>query len=379
MLVGARVVQGLAAGLLAPTTLSILTRAYQNSEARNRALGIWTAVAIGGGAVGGVIGGLLTSTLAWRWVFFVNVPVGTGLVMAATTRIRPMKRTVKANLDVAGAITVTGSLMAVMWGLARSSSAGWGSTEVITAFAVATTLLAIFAVIELRVARSPLLPFSIFRARSIWAGNLLSFLSFLPVMAIWFFLTLYLQGSRHYTSMQTGLLFVPLSAAVVAGSQVGFRLIRAVNGRMLLAGGGFISAGGLVWLAQLSSSTALVSIISPATLTMAGGGLMFAPITTAATSAPPEQAGLASGLLNTTRQIGGALGLGVLTALATAAGGHQPGPTGGFDLAFKTAALVFAVTALVGLIVLPSARSGRKRQHSSSRRSSRTGKAAPSG
>jgi EmrB/QacA subfamily drug resistance transporter len=360
VLVGARVVQGLAAGLLAPTTLSILTRTYESSDARNRALAIWSGVAIGGGAAGGVIGGLLTSTLSWRWVFVLNVPVGACLITFAARRLPRMPGTRNPDLDVAGAITITGSLVALMWALVRSSDVGWGATEIRAALVIAAALLGAFVLIELRIAKAPLVPFSIFRTRSIWAGNLLSFLSFLPVMGVWFFLTLYLQVSRHYTPMQTGVLFLPLSAAVVAGSQVSFRLIRGVDGRMLLAGGGLTAAAGLTWLSQMSASTGVLLVIAPATLAMAGGGLMFAPITSAATSASAQQAGLASGLLNTTRQIGGAFGLGLLTAIAAGGAGHGPQLSTGYASAFKVGALVFAATTVLGAIVLPASQRRRR-------------------
>jgi EmrB/QacA subfamily drug resistance transporter len=362
-LVAARLVQGFAAGLLAPTTLSILTRTYRESDARNRALAFWTAVGIGGGAAGGLIGGLLTSTLSWRWVFAANVPVGACLTVTAARHLRVMPGSVGKRLDVGGAIIGTAGLISLTWGLARSSAAGWASYEVLAALVAGAALLVTFVVVEIRVAQTPLVPVSIFRIRAIWAGNLLSFLSFLPVMAIWFFLTVYLQGARHCTSVQTGLLFLPLSAAVVAGSQLGFRLIRVADARLLLIAGGLCAAAGAAWLAQLSASTQILWIIVPASLAMAGGGLMFAPITAAATSAPTQHAGLASGLLNTSRQIGGALGLAILTAIAAPGDAHGvPVSTlsAGYATAFRVAALIFTATAIVGLISLP-------RRHSTAR------------
>jgi EmrB/QacA subfamily drug resistance transporter len=361
-LVAARVVQGLSAGVLAPATLSVLTATYREPDARNRALAIWTAVGIGGGAVGGLLGGVLTGALSWRWIFFVNIPVGAVLLWLAAPRLPggeadPARR----QLDVAGAITVTGGLSALVWALIRSDDAGWASGGVLGGLAAAAALLGVFVLLEARVARAPLVPFPIFRSRLLLAGNLLSFLSFVPVMATWFFLTLYLQGVRGATPVQTGWLFLPLSLAVVAGSQLSFRAISRLDARGLFLAGGLIAAAGLAWLGRLSAGTQLLWVILPASLAMAGGGLMFAPITVAATSGlPPEQGGLASGLLNTTRQIGGALGLAVLGTVAAAhTGGHAAAGQGaalsaGYGAALSVGAAIFAATAIAGAVVLPA-------------------------
>jgi EmrB/QacA subfamily drug resistance transporter len=346
MLVGSRVLQGLTAAVLAPATLSILTATYQQPEARNRALAIWTAVAIGGGSVGATLGGALTAGLSWRWIFFVNVPLGAALVARGLGRLpRVAPRQSGNGLDIAGAIAVTGGLVGLTWALMRSNEAGWASGEVLGGFAVAAAALAGFVVIETRVAGAPMLPFWVFRSRLLLAGNVLSFLSFVPVMATWFFLTLYLQDVRSYTPMETGLLLLPVSAAVVAGSQASFNVMSRLDARAVLATGGLVAAAGLGWLARLSTETSALSIILPASIAMAGGGLMSAPITVAGTSAAPEHGGLASGLLNTTRQIGGALGLAVLGTIATA---HTTAT------ALGVGAAIFVVTAIAGAIALPA-------------------------
>jgi EmrB/QacA subfamily drug resistance transporter len=360
-LVAARVVQGLSAGVLAPATLSILTATYHDPDDRTRALAIWTAVAIGGGAIGGLLGGVLTSALSWRWVFFVNVPVGAWLLALAAARLpRSRADVVRPELDVPGAVTVTAGLTALVWALIRSDDAGWGSPEVIGGLMAAAVLLAAFALIETTVARSPLVPFAVFRSRPLSAGNLLSFLSFVPVMATWFFLTLYVQGVRGYTALETGLLFLPVSLAVVGGSQISFFAISRINARVLFATGGLLAALGLSWLGALSAETGLVWVIAPASIAMLGGGLMFAPITVAATSGvTPDQGGLASGLLNTTRQIGGVVGLAALGTIAAshtsavADQGHVEALAAGYATAFEVGAATFVATALVGAIALP--------------------------
>jgi EmrB/QacA subfamily drug resistance transporter len=365
VLVAARVVQGLSAGVLAPATLSILTATYRESKARNQALAIWTGVAIGGGAAGGLLGGVLTAGLSWRSIFLVNVPIGFVLVALAARRLpADAAGTSRARLDIAGAVTVTGGITALAWGLIRTEEAGWASGEVLAGFAAAAALLAAFVLLETRV-RSPLVPFTVFRSRLVSAGNLLSFLSFVPVIATWYLLTLYLQSVRDHGPMQTGLLFLPLAIAVIAGSQVSFRLISRLDARALFLGGGLLAAVGLAWLGRLTADTGLVWIILPASVSMIGGGLMFAPIMVAGTSdVGPEQGGLASGLLNTTRQIGGGLGLAVLGTIAahTAAdaGGSQVDMlSAGYATALDVGAGIYLVTAIVGTLLLPG-RLGRQ-------------------
>ena len=355
VLIAARSVQGVSAGVLSPTTLSILTATFTEPRARNRALSAWTAVAIGGGAVGAVVGGVLTGLVSWRWIFFVNVPVGAVLLVTAAMRLPAAASSVGRRLDVAGAVTVTGGLVAVAGALTSAPAAGWASAKVVGPLATATALFGAFAVVETRVARAPLVPFTAFRSRLLSAGNMLSFLSFVPVMATWFFLTLYLQEVRGYTPLQTGLIFLPVSLAVAVGAQASFKVIVQAGARVLFLAGGAIAAAGLAWLAQLTPGGSLWAVIIPACLTMIGGGLMFAPITMAATSGLPSgQGGLASGLLNTSRQTGGALGLAVLVTIATARhGGSAASLTAGFRAAFGVGTVIFAATAIIGAVILP--------------------------
>jgi EmrB/QacA subfamily drug resistance transporter len=361
-LVAARIVQGLSAGVLSPATLSILTATYDQPQARNRALSIWTAVAIGGGAVGALVGGVLTDALSWRWIFLVNVPVGALLIALAAARLpRRDPAAGRRDLDVAGAITVTAGLTALVSGLIRTDSASWGSAEVVGALALAAVLLGAFVVIETRLASGPLVPLAVFRSRLVSAGNLMSFLSFVPVMATWFFLTLYLQGVRGYTPIQAGLIFLPMSLAVIGGSQLSFRVLARVDARLLFAAGGLLAAAGMAWLGRLSADTSIAAVIVPACVAMGGGGLMFAPITVACTSGvAADQGGLASGLLNTTRQIGGALGLAVLGTIAAshtaahAADGQAAALTAGYATALTVGAAIFVATAITGALTLPA-------------------------
>jgi EmrB/QacA subfamily drug resistance transporter len=352
----ARALQGLSAGVLSPATLALLTTAYREPAERNRALAAWTAVAIGGGAVGGVLGGLLTGALSWRWIFIVNVPVGTLLLALGARRLpRPTGAGRPRSLDAAGAVTATAGLGTLVWVFIRAGATGWGATEVVAGLAAAVALLGAFVFIEARIAREPLMPLLLLRSRTLAAGNVLGLLSFVPVLPTWFLLTLYLQAVRGCTPVQAGLAFLPMSLAVIGGSQLGFR-IRA-DPRALVAAGGLLAAAGLAWLAQLSPTTGLAWVIAPASLTMTGGGLLFAPVTVAATAGVPvEYAGLASGLLNATRQIGGAVGLAVIGAVAAAHGA----PATGYAPALTLGAAVFVVVAAAGAIALPGRR-GRAR------------------
>jgi EmrB/QacA subfamily drug resistance transporter len=356
VLVTARVVEGLSAGVLSPATLSILTAVFTAPRARNRALSVWTAVAIGGGAVGAVAGGLLTGLLSWRWIFFINVPVGMVLLAAAALCLPRASSAGHGRLDFPGAVTVTGGLVAIAWALIRAQAAGWQSVQVAGALVTAAVLLGVFAAVETRVARAPLVPFAVFRSRLVSVGNALSFLSFAPVMAAWFFLTLYLQEVRGYSPVRTGLIFLPVSLAVAAGTQASFKVITRADARLLFLGGGAAAAAGMAWLAQLIPQGGLLwAVIVPACLTTAGGGLMFAPVTTAATSGRlPGQGGLASGLFNTSRQVGGALGLAILATIAAAHhGASHAALTAGFCAAFAAGAGIFAATAITGALILP--------------------------
>ncbi|MBX6354533.1 MAG: MFS transporter [Micromonosporaceae bacterium] len=340
-LVAARIGQGLAAGVLAPTTLSILTATYRVPAQRNRALAIWTAVAIGGGAAGGLVGGVLTAA-SWRLIFLVNVPLGAALLGYALSRLpRASGRASRERLDVAGAATATAGLTALVWALVRAEAAGWTAPDVLAGIVAAALLLVAFALIEVRLASAPVVPLPVFASRPVAVGNLLNFLSFVPVMATWYLLSLDVQNTRGYPPAEAGLWFLPVSLAVVGGSQISFRLIDRLDARVLFAAGALVGAAGLAGLAVLPTTAPVGWQIGAACLAMTGGGLMVAPITVAVTSGVgPEQGGLASGLLNTTRQVGGAFGLAILGPL---------GPT-----AFGAGAAILTIAAAVGVLTLPT-------------------------
>lgn len=370
-LVGARALQGFGGAILTPATLTILIATYSEGRARARALGIWSAVAAAGGASGALLGGVITQYLSWRWIFFINLPVGILVLAAAGLVISESFGDLRGRrLDVGGALSVTAGLSALAWGIARSQTAGWGAPDVLGAFAAGLVLLALFVVIEARLASAPLVPLGLFRSRSVTGANVVSFGLGAALFAIWYFLSLYLQQVRGLSPLDTGLTFVPQTLAIAAGAQLSSRLIPRVGTRPFLVGGPLLGGLGLLWLAQLSVSPAIwSSVLVPGALLTFGAGLAFPAITIAATAGVPRgEAGLASGVVNTTRQVGGSLGLALLATLAAdhsaalaAAGSAAPvALTGGFTLGLVAAAGVALATAAAGLVV-PGAGRGASR------------------
>ncbi len=361
-LVAARALQGFGGAILTPATLTILIATYPEGRARARALGIWSGVAAAGGAAGALLGGVITQYLSWRWIFFINLPIGIVVLVLASLVIAETFGDLRGrHLDLGGAISVTGGLSALAWGIARSQAAGWEAPDVLGAFAAGLALLALFVFIEARLARVPLVPLRLFRSRSVTGANLVSFGLGAALFAIWYFLSLYLQQVRGLTPLAAGLTFLPQTLAIAVGSQVSSRLIPRLGARPFLVGGPLLGVAGLLWLAQLSVSPAIWSaVLIPGALLTFGAGLTFPAVTIAATSGVPRgEAGLASGVVNTSRQVGGSLGLAVLATLAAdhsaalaAAGSAAPvALTGGYTLGLVVAAGVALATALAGLVV----------------------------
>jgi EmrB/QacA subfamily drug resistance transporter len=363
MLITARAVQGLGSAVLAPTTLAILTTSFPEGPARTRAIGTWTAVGAGGGAAGGLVGGLLTDYASWRWVLLVNVPVGAVVLAAAVYYLTESRVGGARRLDVPGAVLVTGGVAALAYGIAESESHGWSSAHSVLPLVAGAVLLAVFTAVEARSA-TPLMPLRLLAVRSVSAANAVLLASGAATFATWYFLSLYMQNVLHYSPVKAGLGFLPHTVAIIAGSKLAPRLMARVDARLIGAAGGLIGAAGLFWQSRLTVDGGyLGAIAGPGAVTMFGAGLLMTPIAAAATSGVPMgEQGLVSGLLNTSRQLGGALGLTILATSAVsrtasrAHGGAAPlsALTSGYSLAFLLGGIFLAAgSCLIGLLPRP--------------------------
>jgi EmrB/QacA subfamily drug resistance transporter len=359
MLIGARALQGLGAALISPAALSIISTTFAEGKERARALAVWAAIAIGGSAVGLILGGALTQYFSWPWIFFVNVPVGIAAFLLSS-RLIPESRDEHAqrSYDIGGAVTVTGGLMTLVYALVGAQSAGWTSARTLGLFAVAAALLAAFVVIEQR-AEAPLVRLSIFRVRSLLAANLSMFLAMSGMFAMFFFNTLYIQQVLGYGPLEAGLAFLPFTAGIMVSASLASQFAPRIGVRPVAVAGFLLAAGGLLLLTQLPVHGSYVADVLPALiLSSLGMGAIFMPLTLIATTGlEDDDQGLASGLFNTSQQIGGALGLAVLSTLATskaeAAGGTElDALVVGFHWAFAAGAVVMlaACAVLVALL-----------------------------
>ena len=355
MLIGARALQGLGAALISPAALSIISTTFEEGAERARALAVWAAIAIGGSAVGLILGGALTQYFSWPWIFFVNVPVGIAAFLLSL-RLVPESRDVRAqrSYDLGGAVTVTGGLMALVYALVGAQSAGWTSTRTLALFGVAFALLAAFVAIESR-ASAPLVRLSIFRVRSLLTANVAMFLAMSGMFAMFFFNTLYIQQVLGYGPLEAGLAFLPFTAGIMISASFASQFAPRLGVRPVAVVGFVLAAAGLVLLTQLPVDGSYALNVLPAILLSAlGMGAVFMPLTLIATTGlADEDQGLASGLFNTSQQVGGALGLAVLSTLATskshAAGGT---PTHALVVGFHWAFGVGAVVTLAALAVV---------------------------
>jgi EmrB/QacA subfamily drug resistance transporter len=357
-LIASRSLQGLGAALVSPAALSIISTTFAEGKERARALGVWAAIAIGGSAVGLVLGGVLTEYLSWPWIFFVNIPVGI-VTFILSFRLIPESREALVNrsYDIAGAVTVTGGLMALVYAIVDAQSAGWGSTKTLSFFGLAIVLLVAFVGIELR-AKSPLVRLSIFRIRSLLTANVAMFLAMSGMFAMFFFNTLYIQRVLGFSPVKAGLAFLPFSAGIMVSAGLASQFAPRVGVRIVAGIGFALSAGGLILLTQLPVHGSYLTNVLPAiVLSSLGMGAVFMPLTLIATTGlENEDQGLASGLFNTSQQVGGALGLAVLSTLAASKTASASGSTAhtlvvGFHWAFATGAVVM-IGALVVMVAL---------------------------
>jgi EmrB/QacA subfamily drug resistance transporter len=319
-LIAARAAQGLGAALVSPAALSIITNTFQEGAERNRALGVWGAVAGSGGAAGVLLGGVLTEYLGWEWVLFVNVPIGVGAALLAPRLLAESRDEVEhRSFDIVGAISVTGGLALLVYTLLDANQAGWGSTKTIVLGIVSVLLLIGFIVWE-RGRRAPLVPFSIFRLRTLRGANIVSLLVAMSLFSMFFFISLYMQQVLGYDALKAGISYLPLALTIIVSAGLASALVTRIGFKITLTVGMLFVAGGLLWFAQVPPNGSYVSdLLGPMLLAAIGLGLSFVPVTIAAvTGIRPDQAGLASGLVNTSQQVGGALGLAILVAVANA-------------------------------------------------------------
>ena len=318
LLVASRAVQGLGAAFMAPAALSLLTVIFAEGEERNRALGVWAAIAGAGGAVGLLAGGVLTTQLSWRWVFFVNLPIAAFAALASFRLIGESRDPAVGRFDVPGAVTGTAGLGALVFALVRANVWGWGSATTILVLAAAAVLLAVFVVLQLR-GRYPLVPPRLFRHRTLVGADVGMLIAGAGLFGVFFFLTLYMQDILHYSALKTGVAYLPFTVMLVISAGVGSRILGRVGTRATLVCGFLLAAAGLALLARLSPATGYLDFLPSLVLMGAGLGGTFVAITSSAVSGVPrEDTGVASALLNASQQIGGSLGLAVLTAVAAA-------------------------------------------------------------
>jgi EmrB/QacA subfamily drug resistance transporter len=361
VLIAARAVQGLGAAILSPAALSIVVTTFAEGADRNKALGVWGAVAGSGGAAGVLLGGILTDGLGWQWVLFVNLPIGIAAAAIAPTLLKESRREgVERNFDALGAITSTAGLVVLVYAVVKAVDNGWGSTTTLGLLAVSAVLLLAFTIIETR-ARQPLVPFRVFRIGSVAGANVTGLLTGAALFSMFFFISLYMQQILGFDALEAGLAYLPLAGSIIVAAGVASQLVTRLGARPVLVGGLVLVAAGLIWFSQISVGGSYVAdVLFPSLLAGWGLGFAFVPMTIASQAGiGASDAGLASGLINTAQQVGGALGLAVLatvanstthSAMATAHGARSALPTALTD-GFGDAFLVGAGIALAAVVV----------------------------
>jgi EmrB/QacA subfamily drug resistance transporter len=367
MLIAARAAQGLGGAVISPATLAIITTTFTEGEERNKALGAWGAMGGAGGAIGVLLGGILTDALGWEWVLFINVPIGVAAAVLAPRFVAEGRNPDRArSFDLAGALAVTLGLVAIVFAIVRTDVNGWGSAQTLIVLAIGLALIGLFLLIEGRLASSPLMPLRIFRSRALSTANVVVFALGCAMFAMWYLVSLYLQQVLGYSPIKAGLAFLPMPVLIILGTTFASRLVHRRGVKPLLVTGMTLVGVGMLLFSGVSAGGSYVSDVLPAGLVTALGlGLSFVPVTIAGVSGvQPAESGLASGLINTSRQVGGALGLAILATVATArtsalAGSGTPSAaalTAGFDRAFVVGAgfaFAGALVALLGLQVKP--------------------------
>jgi EmrB/QacA subfamily drug resistance transporter len=370
----ARGLQGLGGAMVSPAALSIIITTFAEGPARNRALAVWGAVAGAGGAIGLLLGGVIVQLLSWRWIFFVNVPIG-AVVLALAPRIVPESRSQSVSsggYDIEGAVAATLGTISLVFTLIKADSWGWTSGRTLAGFAIAAALIVAFVSIERR-HRDPLVPLRIFSNRSLAASDATFLLVAAALFGMFFFLTLYLQQVLGFSALKTGVAYLPLTLTLIGASALASRLVDRFTPKPVLVTGLLVTTAGFVLLTRVTGHGDYASHVLPAMIVLGPGlGLSFVPVTIAATNGVASgDSGLASGLLNTTQQVGGSLGLAILSSVSTSrvtsalhGGSALPAAlTHGFKGGFTVAAFLCAVGAVLAVMLLPGRRREAEDEH----------------
>jgi EmrB/QacA subfamily drug resistance transporter len=363
VLIAARAVQGVGAAIISPATLSIITTTFEEGSERNKALGIWGAMGGSGAAAGVLFGGILTKYAGWEWVFFVNVPVGVLVLLLTRSVVRESRVTGMRGFDAGGAVTITGSLALLVYAISKAPDVGWSSGRTIAFLIAAVVLFVAFLVIETR-QPNPMVPFKIFRTKTVTGANVAGFLLGAVVFANFFLLTLYVQQVLGYSALKTGLTFLATAGTVIPVAGISQALVTKFGPRPIMAIGLLLITIGMVWYSQIPVHASFVSDLLPGYL-LVGVGMAFSfiPMSIAALAGvAPQEAGLASGLINTSQQIGGALGVAIASTVAFThmntllQSGHSPAvaQTSGFALGFWVIAGFGAAAVLATLVLVRS-------------------------
>jgi EmrB/QacA subfamily drug resistance transporter len=367
LLVGARFAQGIGAAMLSPAALSSLTSTFRSTRDRNTALGVWAAVSGIGGAAGVLFGGLLTEGPGWRWVLFINVPFSAIAFLGAFALLKRERMPRRlANFDALGGFLVTGGMLLLVYALVKAPDVGWGATRTIAELSGSAVILVAFVVNELR-ARNPLVPLSILRVKGVAAADDTQMVALAGFLPMFFFLTLYMQTVLHYSPIQTGTAYLPLTGGFIIAASISSQLFARIGTKPVVVLGAAIAAAGLYWLSRIPVDGSYLPDILPGLLIVSiGMGGVFTGLTTAANAGvDQDKAGLAAGLLNTGQQLGTALGLAILSALATArttslldaGSGLAQAATDGYQRALLVGAgIVLAATVVA--VLTPNTRQG---------------------
>jgi EmrB/QacA subfamily drug resistance transporter len=370
MLIGARALQGLGGAIMAPASLSIINSSFAPGPERHRAIGMWGAMNGAGGAAGVLLGGIITQSLGWRWILLINIPIGIAAALVAWAAVSERRNhNREGGFDLPGAFAVTGGLLALVFGIVRAGVAGWGSAEALGPISLGLVLLVAFFVIEARFAAAPLVPLRVFSSKLLRASNLIVLLFSAALFPMWYFLSLYLQLILKMPPIGAGLAFLPMAVTIMACAMRAGRLVGRYGAGPVLGGGLTLMALGLALFGRVAVNGGYISdLLLPGLLVSVGLGFSVVPSTIAATAgAAPGEAGLASGLVNTSRQIGGALGLAVLTSLAFQYTTHLIGSdyrapllalTDGYRLAFLIASGLVFMGAIAAFRLIPRVRPG---------------------